>query len=51
MARRRVIKSVVKVDGKEREDSLPKERANKVTVGSLALWNGRVKKVTSVETA
>ena len=32
VARRRVIESVVKVDDKKCEDSLPKERADRVTV-------------------
>ena len=51
VARRRVIKPVIKADDKERKDSLPKERADKVTVESLALWNGGVKKVRIVEAA
>ena len=40
-----------RIDDKEREDSLPKERADKVTVESLALCNGGVKKVKIVGAA
>ena len=41
VARRRVIEPVVKLDNKEREDSLPKERADKVTVESFSSVKGR----------